>query len=129
MLRRPPRSTRTDTLFPYPTLFRSVRGRGITRRPARYVQRGRLSWPRLFPRRAQLWTAMADLVVQRRSARVAGGGGTARQRRLPRSYPSARAPLTGRYGTPMRCSAVARRRRTAALYDRKSVAWGQRGAV
>src|SRR3546814_7853983 len=25
MLRRPPRSTRTDTLFPYPTLFRSQR--------------------------------------------------------------------------------------------------------
>src|SRR3546814_15906542 len=24
MLRRPPRSTRTDPLFPYPTLFRSV---------------------------------------------------------------------------------------------------------
>src|SRR3546814_5612988 len=24
MLRRPPRSSRTDTLFPYPTLFRSV---------------------------------------------------------------------------------------------------------
>src|SRR3546814_12460083 len=38
MIRRPPRSTRTDTLFPYTTLFRSVkqapgqrfeRGRGI----------------------------------------------------------------------------------------------------
>src|SRR3546814_2204062 len=28
MIRRPPRSTRTDTLFPYTTLFRS-RGRGI----------------------------------------------------------------------------------------------------
>src|SRR3546814_9738629 len=26
MLRRPPRSTRTDTLFPYPTLFRSEVG-------------------------------------------------------------------------------------------------------
>src|SRR3546814_948573 len=26
MLRRPPRSTRTDTLFPYTTLFRSRRG-------------------------------------------------------------------------------------------------------
>src|SRR3546814_18963460 len=26
MLRRPPRSTRTDTLFPYTTLFRSVGG-------------------------------------------------------------------------------------------------------
>src|SRR3546814_15523235 len=25
MIRRPPRSTRTDTLFPYPTLFRSRR--------------------------------------------------------------------------------------------------------
>src|SRR3546814_20046385 len=30
MIRRPPRSTRTDTLFPYTTLFRSVPGR---RRP------------------------------------------------------------------------------------------------
>src|SRR3546814_4528227 len=27
MIRRPPRSTRTDTLFPYTTLFRSARGR------------------------------------------------------------------------------------------------------
>src|SRR3546814_6828928 len=27
MIRRPPRSTRTDTLFPYTTLFRSHRGR------------------------------------------------------------------------------------------------------
>src|SRR3546814_20710208 len=28
MIRRPPRSTRTDTLFPYPTLFRSGEARG-----------------------------------------------------------------------------------------------------
>src|SRR3546814_18885683 len=27
MIRRPPRSTRTDTLFPYTTLFRSVQAR------------------------------------------------------------------------------------------------------
>src|SRR3546814_3597524 len=27
MIRRPPRSTRTDTLFPYTTLFRSARSR------------------------------------------------------------------------------------------------------
>src|SRR3546814_1773883 len=27
MIRRPPRSTRTDTLFPYTTLFRSIRSR------------------------------------------------------------------------------------------------------
>src|SRR3546814_9071347 len=29
MLRRPPRSTRTDTLFPYTTLFRSVAGHAL----------------------------------------------------------------------------------------------------
>src|SRR3546814_12371386 len=32
MIRRPPRSTRTDTLFPYTTLFRS-----LTLRPFAYV--------------------------------------------------------------------------------------------
>src|SRR3546814_17083895 len=31
MIRRPPRSTRTDTLFPYTTLFRSGRSRGVVR--------------------------------------------------------------------------------------------------
>src|SRR3546814_18418318 len=35
MIRRPPRSTRTDTLFPYTTLFRSERRRG---RPASAYQ-------------------------------------------------------------------------------------------
>src|SRR3546814_11492723 len=34
MIRRPPRSTRTDTLFPYTTLFRSLRYGG-RRRPGR----------------------------------------------------------------------------------------------
>src|SRR3546814_3191599 len=33
MIRRPPRSTRTDTLFPYTTLFRSRRGGRPARRP------------------------------------------------------------------------------------------------
>src|SRR3546814_6713145 len=32
MIRRPPRSTRTDTLFPYTTLFRSVQQRRIDHR-------------------------------------------------------------------------------------------------
>src|SRR3546814_4652789 len=32
MIRRPPRSTRTDTLFPYTTLFRSRAPRGRSRR-------------------------------------------------------------------------------------------------
>src|SRR3546814_14060268 len=32
MIRHPPRSTRTDTLFPYTTLFRSVEVAGYARR-------------------------------------------------------------------------------------------------
>src|SRR3546814_6572558 len=34
MIRRPPRSTRTDTLFPYTTLFRSPPRRSASPRPA-----------------------------------------------------------------------------------------------
>src|SRR3546814_10344946 len=43
MIRRPPRSTRTDTLFPYTTLFRAVRGGQTRRRDLRSpaVARGR----------------------------------------------------------------------------------------
>src|SRR3546814_7055974 len=41
MIRRPPRSTRTDTLFPYPTLFRSrvraVRGQRLAVAVAAHV--------------------------------------------------------------------------------------------
>src|SRR3546814_9353696 len=37
MIRRPPRSTRTDTLFPYTTLFRSVVDRGVEHRAERGV--------------------------------------------------------------------------------------------
>src|SRR3546814_11102792 len=33
MIRRPPRSTRTDPLFPYPTLFRSFRRPGVRGHP------------------------------------------------------------------------------------------------
>src|SRR3546814_11127863 len=44
MIRRPPRSTRTDTLFPYTTLFRSYRpeshGRGFGTRARRGCRQG-----------------------------------------------------------------------------------------
>src|SRR3546814_10825458 len=39
MIRRPPRSTRTDTLFPYTTLFRSA-GVGLGEQPQRAVRQG-----------------------------------------------------------------------------------------
>src|SRR3546814_14195186 len=39
MIRRPPRSTRTDTLFPYTTLFRSC---GLAKTRRRAVRKGRI---------------------------------------------------------------------------------------
>src|SRR3546814_3350493 len=47
MIRRPPRSTRTDTLFPYTTLFRSTRCC-----PAARCPRGCRSLPNASPARA-----------------------------------------------------------------------------
>src|SRR3546814_20013471 len=47
MIRRPPRSTRTDTLFPYTTLFRSIAGRicrGITIEPRDQYRYGYEIW-------------------------------------------------------------------------------------
>src|SRR3546814_13278449 len=65
MIRRPPRSTRTDTLFPYTTLFRSQAERRAGRRGVRIpcgkdraaLRRGRSppdrrresAWKRVFP--------------------------------------------------------------------------------
>src|SRR3546814_4903235 len=40
MIRRPPRSTRTDTRFPYTTLFRSLLERGNDALVSRHRQRG-----------------------------------------------------------------------------------------
>src|SRR3546814_8452461 len=50
MIRRPPRSTRTDTLFPYTTLFRSARrpcrlDPGLLRHQARPGHQGRNDRP------------------------------------------------------------------------------------
>src|SRR3546814_10393743 len=40
MIRRPPRSTRTDTLFPYTTLFRSLRQALIATQPVIFARKG-----------------------------------------------------------------------------------------
>src|SRR3546814_19630488 len=45
MIRRPPRSTRTDTLFPYTTLFRSNRDGRVLGRGAREDLRDVAGWP------------------------------------------------------------------------------------
>src|SRR3546814_4656226 len=45
MIRRPPRSTRTDTLFPYTTLFRSACGRWDRHCRESGHRRGFSDWP------------------------------------------------------------------------------------
>src|SRR3546814_19896269 len=62
MIRRPPRSTRTDTLFPYTTLFRSCIGDPV-RRPGRRGQQAARHL--VFALRAAFETghAMLDAVV------------------------------------------------------------------
>src|SRR3546814_2900517 len=67
MIRRPPRSTRTDTLFPYTTLFRSV-GEGLVEHRQRAVQHVR-----------EIETDVLHLVMhggllRRRLRRLPGGG-------------------------------------------------------
>src|SRR3546814_11978920 len=52
MIRRPPRPTRTDTLFPYTTLFRSVARNGPTR----------LRYRRLTPNYEKYWMSDSDAV-------------------------------------------------------------------
>src|SRR3546814_2035215 len=67
MIRRPPRSTRTDTLFPYTTLFRSLprplgargRTRGSRQRPRGVpVERGSLSCVRSEEHTSELQSLM-----------------------------------------------------------------------
>src|SRR3546814_20112607 len=65
MIRRPPRTTRTDTLFPYTTLFRSPAGRGLP--PPLLDGRDRVSHdrrsdlvPLLVRRSARPWAERTD---------------------------------------------------------------------
>src|SRR3546814_1852789 len=62
MIRRPPRATRTDTLFPYTTLFRSGLARGLSSDPDLQV------------------VELARQLCRRRSARQEVGRGVGRRR-------------------------------------------------
>src|SRR3546814_11641205 len=78
MIRRPPRSTRTDTLFPYTTLFRTGRsaaGRRQTRADTRAIE------------------------AIRKSARQAGAQGKTRGTALTRTKMANRLALFGCDGT------------------------------
>src|SRR3546814_12101677 len=69
MIRRPPRATRTDTLFPYTTLFRSsLRSAPIARLAAAPPSLPKLGAGRRLPRRADR-DDHARVVRQRRGGR------------------------------------------------------------
>src|SRR3546814_11830404 len=86
MIRRPPRSTRTDTLFPYTTLFRSrfrphLRGRARRHRfpergPEAFV-RGR-AWPQRQVRGDRSASALSRHGSISRPARSVAGSGAGR---------------------------------------------------
>src|SRR3546814_1869966 len=86
MIRRPPRSTRTDTLFPYTTLFRSL---ARSRLPRQMRYRRRLGKGGIGARGGSGKTSRRDLHQRRRplfAARPrAPGVGHVRRRTLVRS--------------------------------------------
>src|SRR3546814_13155047 len=99
MIRRPPRSTRTDTLFPYTTLFRSLEvgerrlrhhlaGAGRDRAKLRGVHAGReqlVAGLRAVARERQRWTGdleRGDRAVAHQLLRFAAGDVDREQRVL-----------------------------------------------
>src|SRR3546814_19706947 len=84
MIRRPPRSTRTDTLFPYTTLFRSGRGAGQGAAAA-------FATPKLFQADAVAATGLVDRPVAR-SHRGPHG------LRFPARHPARRGATGGKGG-------------------------------
>src|SRR3546814_15143248 len=71
MIRRPPRSTRTDTLFPYTTLFRSVVARDFGQ--ALEARLGELS--RLTRYRPARFVGLGEGGDEARVVRIANGDG------------------------------------------------------
>src|SRR3546814_17258479 len=98
MIRRPPRSTRTDTFFPYTTLFRSDHRHYLQRRPAEPEPGGGLR-QRLpvAPGLGQDPDARADQLPQRGEF---GGREPVRRMVRPRRQPYARA-VTGARRRPL----------------------------
>src|SRR3546814_16088455 len=89
MIRRPPRSTRTDTLFPYTTLFRSARRRAVALAFAFQIPNSQSRIP-ASPQPRAVQPARAAAAGGRHARPVRGGAGrprrgpaTDRQRLLP----------------------------------------------
>src|SRR3546814_4775001 len=71
MIRRPPRSTRTDTLFPYTTLFRSRRTRPARQRDQKARHHHHVT---RFQERQKLWMAFAADAAELKPEYIGPGG-------------------------------------------------------
>src|SRR3546814_12973609 len=119
MIRRPPRSTRTDTLFPYTTLFRSV-----SRRPHRGIHECRSGWKP----RTELFTLeisnklehIMPIIIAILIAFLGFGGVGGCMAIYPKYnvYPS-------RMSGQAQIAAAEGNRQLAVRADRKSVVWGK----
>src|SRR3546814_2407417 len=68
MIRRPPRSTRTDTLFPYPTLFRSARiAQYRSQAGLNQSELARAMKPAVTPQTVQAWEKGGGIRPSKRS--------------------------------------------------------------
>src|SRR6056297_4198939 len=88
MIRRPPRSTRTDTLFPYTTLFRST-----SPAPARAVQSPEVTL--VADAKGAAWAMSAASAAARlasRSTKTTSSTAPSRTRAKPAALPTAPAP-------------------------------------
>src|SRR3546814_160700 len=121
MIRRPPRSTRTDTLFPYTTLFRSVR-RGATAPVAATAGLGRtgaLAPGRIVRPHCRAGPAVYAVADRTHRARDRPGAACLASvgRALRPDRPGPRQPRTRcRLGPPGRFGRARQRRRPAATY-------------
>src|SRR3546814_17899947 len=85
MIRRPPRSTRTDTLFPYTTLFRSRGGDdGVPQRSARLARIG-LGCEE-FAERRKHGDSLRRIPQVRKGSSVSFWNGLQRHKRLVRGH-------------------------------------------
>src|SRR3546814_9126519 len=94
MMRRPPRSTRTDTLFPYTTLFRSLQYRLRQLVDAgRIVQQGQRRWTRYLPLGVEDLRHRPEEAENTEAITVPVSAGGAEIRRYLRTPPTARTPV------------------------------------
>src|SRR3546814_15758361 len=128
MLRRPPRSTRTDTLFPYTTLFRSraagaryARGQPHLRGPDPADARGaRPDAPRRGEGQGRLARNLRPPAHLRRAVHAGAGG---EDRALFWRPPGVRHTSSTTISSPPWSS------QSRPRHDRTTAVWGQRGSV